>query len=76
MFMEIAVLLHFTDYRCAYSLVASKDGHALAAKSRWPWMTALGNCTRSCRRSAISDCFCASVRVSLGRLPSAVSPPM
>ena len=31
-----------TNYRWAYSVVASKHGQALGAKSRWLWMAAVG----------------------------------
>ena len=35
-------MYYVASHSPAYSLVASKQGHALGAKSRWPYMRALG----------------------------------
>lgn len=60
----------------AYSFVASKDGHAFAAKSLWLCISAFGNCFFNCLNRADRANFCCGVRVSLGEQPSAAHPPM
>ena len=58
------------------SSFTSKQGHALAANSRWPWTVARGKRSRSRSTRASKAMRCEGVRVSLGCLPSAVRPPM
>lgn len=49
-----------------YSFRALNEGQALGARSRWPIISASGNRRRRLRRSVISDCRWAAVRVSIG----------
>ena len=58
-----------------YSVVASNDGQALAAKSRWPWIEALGYLALSFFSRANNASFWAAVLVSFGVLPFAANPP-
>ena len=51
-----------------YSLVASNDGQALAAKSRWPWIEALGYLALSFFSRDNNASFWADVLVSFGVL--------
>ena len=58
------------------SVCTLKLGQALLANSLCPWTVAPGNFARSSATSLMSADLCASVRVSLGVLPSLAQPPM